>query len=223
VVDRPVTVRMRWHVNEVDAVPPQFQVGDDLFLEQDLVRESRTLEARMDLTGHGAAADVSLLFEDEWTTACFGEIEGGDQRVVAGADDDRVVHAAVRSIDSGYDHELRVRRSDSITGTVHNSSATKSHATVVAGRLSAAGGGVAVVSIAVRPRDTKLAIMATMVTAAATIPGRALDHGNGMAGGAEASARTASMTRATKPDEGTISSPERKPSRSSRSMGKLPP
>ena len=46
----------------------------------------------MDLGGDSTATDVSLLFQDQWTTPGLGEIERSDQRIVAGADDDRVVH-----------------------------------------------------------------------------------------------------------------------------------
>ena len=37
---------------------------------------------------------MRLLFQDKWTTAGLRKIERGNQRVVAGADDDRVVHRA---------------------------------------------------------------------------------------------------------------------------------
>ena len=54
------------------------------------VRERGAAEAGMKFVGDSSAADLGAAFEDERLESGFGEVEGGDQAVVAAADDDDV-------------------------------------------------------------------------------------------------------------------------------------
>src|ERR1039458_3725696 len=54
------------------------------------VRERGATEAGMKFIGDGSAADLRPALEDEWLESRFGEVERGDQSVVASADDDDV-------------------------------------------------------------------------------------------------------------------------------------
>ena len=69
----------------------EIQVIDNPLVEQNLVLEARTSKALVDLRRHRATAHVRLFLEYDGTPSGFCEIEGSDQRVVAGADDDHVV------------------------------------------------------------------------------------------------------------------------------------
>src|SRR5205823_4543244 len=70
----------------------QPQVADDFLAEQAVdVGRRGDLEAGEDFLGHARAADDGPAFEDEHPPAGAGQVAGGDQAVVAGADDDRVV------------------------------------------------------------------------------------------------------------------------------------
>ena len=76
----------------LEAVPLELQIADDLRTEEAVdVAGGGDLEAGPELFGDGAAAEQFAAFEDEHLAAGSREIGGGDQAVVAGADDDGVV------------------------------------------------------------------------------------------------------------------------------------
>ena len=73
-------------------MPRQFEVADDLRAQQaDDVGELGEAIAGKDLLGHRRAADDVAAFQDHHLLAGARQIGAGDQAVVAGADDDRVV------------------------------------------------------------------------------------------------------------------------------------
>src|SRR3546814_4473274 len=68
----------------------ELHVGDDLRLEQaDRVAGDRIAEAGMKLLGHRSAADDVARLDDPYLQTRFREIEGADEAVVAGTDDER--------------------------------------------------------------------------------------------------------------------------------------
>ncbi len=89
VVHRRDRARQR---QDLQAVPRQFQVADDLRAQQaDHVGEFGEAIAGEDLLGDRRAADDVAALEDHHLLAGARQIGAGDQAVVAGADDDRVV------------------------------------------------------------------------------------------------------------------------------------
>src|SRR6266849_3454850 len=54
----------------------------------DGVREGGSSKAGMEFFGDGAAADKFAALEDQRPEATFGEVEGGDERIVTTADED---------------------------------------------------------------------------------------------------------------------------------------
>ncbi len=77
----------------------QFQFANDSFLEQaDEIRAGRNPVARPDLFGDRAPAEHFAAFEDQHLLAGAGKVSGGDQAVVAAADDDYVrMRAGIRN------------------------------------------------------------------------------------------------------------------------------
>src|SRR5208282_6539485 len=57
------------------------------------MRQSRAAEAGVKLVSDGGAADLRCALEDERLESSFGQIEGGDEAVVASADDDDIAGA----------------------------------------------------------------------------------------------------------------------------------
>ena len=97
VVHRRDRARQR---QDLQAVPRQFEVADDLRAQQaDDVRELAEAIAREDFGGHRGAADDFAPFEHDDLLAGAREVGGRDQAVVAGADDDGVVLIA-----AGHDY-----------------------------------------------------------------------------------------------------------------------
>ena len=89
VVQRRDGARQR---QDLEAVPRQFEVADDLGPQQaDHVRELGEAVAREDLLGDRGAADDVAPLEHHDLLARAREVGAGDQAVVARADDDRVV------------------------------------------------------------------------------------------------------------------------------------
>ena len=77
---------------DLEPVPRQVQLADDLGPQQrHHVRADRELEAGEDFLGHGRAAEHVAALEHEHLLAGAGQVGGGDEAVVAAADDDRVV------------------------------------------------------------------------------------------------------------------------------------
>ena len=60
--------------------------GDVSAQRTDGVRESGCAKAGMEFFGNGAAADELAALENEGLETAFGEIEGGDERIVTAAD-----------------------------------------------------------------------------------------------------------------------------------------
>ena len=78
--------------HDPEAVIGQPHIGRDLFLQQrDGVAGGGVAEARREFLGDAGAADDVARFADVDLQPRPGEIEGGDQPVVAAADDDRIV------------------------------------------------------------------------------------------------------------------------------------
>ena len=78
-------------VMNLQAVLFQLHVADDVGTNgAGGVRQRGAAEAGMKFVGDGGAADLRPALEDERLESGFGEIEGGDQAVVAAADDDDV-------------------------------------------------------------------------------------------------------------------------------------
>ena len=77
---------------DVEAVPGQLQVADDLGSQQAHdVGEDAEAEAREDLLGQRGAAEDLATLEDERAQATAGEVGRADEAVMAAADDDGVV------------------------------------------------------------------------------------------------------------------------------------
>jgi hypothetical protein len=66
----------------------QLHVAGDISPEQGVMRERGAVEAGMDLARDRTAANRFTTFEDEWLQSGLCEIEGSNEAVVAGADDD---------------------------------------------------------------------------------------------------------------------------------------
>ncbi len=90
--------RQRQEVGEVArdhpiAVRGEVHVGDDLRAEQaDGVARDRIAEAGGELLGHRRAADDPARLDDADLEPRAGEVEGGNETVVAAADDDGIEH-----------------------------------------------------------------------------------------------------------------------------------
>jgi hypothetical protein len=87
---------------DLEPVSRQVEIADDLGAEQaHHVGKDRELEAGEDFLGDRGAADDRALLENQHFAARAREVRGGDQPVVAAADDDGVVaggaHAFFRS------------------------------------------------------------------------------------------------------------------------------
>src|SRR5229473_501853 len=70
----------------------------------DGVRERRSAKAGMKFLGDGAAADKFAALEDERLEAALGEVEGGDERIVAAADEHYALsdgHGQIFSTEAG--------------------------------------------------------------------------------------------------------------------------
>src|SRR5260370_33217555 len=70
----------------------------------DGVRERRSAKAGMKFLGDGAAADKFAALEDERLEAAFGEVEGGDERIVAAAEEHYALsdgHGQILSTEAG--------------------------------------------------------------------------------------------------------------------------
>ena len=78
-----------FEVVDVEAVVAEFEVVDDLILEHVAdVGAAGDAEVWEELFGDAGAADEVAPFEDEGLDAGLGEVVGGDEAVVAAADDD---------------------------------------------------------------------------------------------------------------------------------------
>ena len=83
--------------DEPQAVFFQLHVADDIRTNRTGgVSERGAAEAGMKFIGDGCAADLGAAFEDERLESRFGEVERGDQAIVAAADDDDVARAGFR-------------------------------------------------------------------------------------------------------------------------------
>ena len=75
----------------------ELHVADDVGAERaGGVRERGAAEAGVKFFGDGGATDLGAAFEDEGLESGFGKIEGGDEAVVSGADDDDVARISHR-------------------------------------------------------------------------------------------------------------------------------
>src|SRR6187551_452237 len=78
--------------HDLQAVPLQFHVADDLGLQQaDGVARRRIPEARQELVGNRCAADFVRRFQYGDLHPLAGQVEGAGEAIVAGADDDRIL------------------------------------------------------------------------------------------------------------------------------------
>ena len=70
----------------------QLHVADDVWTNRPCaVRQRRATEAGMEFVGDRRAADLRAAFEHERLVSCLGQVESGDQPVVAAADNDDVI------------------------------------------------------------------------------------------------------------------------------------
>ncbi len=75
-------------------MPRELEVADDLGPQQTHhIRENRESEARENLLADRRASDHRTPLEHQYPAARPGEVRGGHETVVAGADDDRVIGA----------------------------------------------------------------------------------------------------------------------------------
>ncbi len=80
--------------DEFQAVRFQLHVADDVGANRSgSVRQRGATEAGMEFIGDGSAADLQSAFENERLESGFGEVERGDQPVVAAADHDDVARS----------------------------------------------------------------------------------------------------------------------------------
>src|SRR5258708_35444313 len=74
----------------------QLQVTNDLRTKRSRgMRECRTAEAGMKFIGHRSAADLRVALENQRLESCLGQIESGDQAIVAATYDDDVAWVSV--------------------------------------------------------------------------------------------------------------------------------
>ena len=123
---------------DLQAVLRQLEVAHDLGAQQRRdVGAVRVGEARVERARDRGAADPVVLLDDERLQAGLGEIAGGDEAVVAGADDDGVVARSrpllgfdllERAVDRGLEGAQRVGEAGCVVRRAHEPAARASRA-----------------------------------------------------------------------------------------------